>query len=159
MVFEECAFRDNGGYGVQFGGPNVDAMTFLRCVFANNSQGLVTGLSADKTVEFKDCTAGSDTAGAFPPTKAFSSVPPMADFRMPPVIRAGAAAPFECTSRSGAGEIVERLWDFNHGIAEVAANPQHTFDQPGKYRVTLVVWDAAGRGARAEKIVEVLPAQ
>ena len=58
LVFEECAFRDNGGYGVQFGGPNVDAMTFLRCVFANNNQGLVTGLSADKTVEFKDCTAG-----------------------------------------------------------------------------------------------------
>ena len=159
LVFEECAFRDNGGYGVQFGGPNVDAMTFLRCVFANNGQGLVTGLSADKTVEFQDCTTNSDKAAAFPPTKAFSSAPPVADFRMPPVIRAGAATPFACTSKSGAGEIVERLWDFNHGIAEVVANPQHTFDRPGKYRVTLIVWDAAGRGARAEKIVEVLPAQ
>jgi hypothetical protein len=158
LVFEECTFRDNGGYGVQFGGPNVDAMTFLRCVFANNGQGLVTGLSADKTVEFQGATAGSDKAGAFPPTKAFSSVPPVADFWMPMALHAGAAAPFECASKAAAGEIVERLWDFNHGIAEVAADPRHTFDQPGKYRVTLIVWDAAGRGARAEKIVEVLPA-
>jgi len=36
---------------------------------------------------------------------------------------------------------------------------KHTFDQPGKYRVTLIVWDAAGRGARAERTVEVLPAK
>jgi PKD repeat protein len=64
------------------------------------------------------------------------------------VIRAGAAASFECTSRSEAGEIIERLWDFNHGIAEVVVDPQHTFDPPGKYRVTLIVWDAAGRGGR-----------
>jgi hypothetical protein len=158
VVFEECAFRDNGGYGVQFVGANVDAVSFLRCVFANNRQGLVTGLLVDKTVEFKDCTAGSDAAGVFPPTKAFSTAPPVADFRMPPVIHVGAAAPFECTSKSGAGDIVERLWDFNHGIAEVGAHPQHSFDQPGRYRVTLIVWDAAGRGARAERTVEVLPA-
>src|ERR1017187_5036138 len=72
----------------------------------------------------------------YPPTKAFSSPPPAADFRMPQVIRAGAAAQFECASKPASGEIVERLWDFNHGIAEVTANPQHTFEQPGKYRVT-----------------------
>jgi PKD repeat protein len=134
-------------------------MAFLRCVFTDNSHGLVTGLSADKTVEFKDCTAGSDTAGAFRPTTAFPNVPPTADFQVPSVIRAGAAAPFGCTSKSGVGEIVERLWDFNHGVAEVVADPQHSFDLPGKYRVTLIVWDADGRGARAEKLVEVLPAQ
>ncbi len=157
LVFEDCSFLGNGAYGVQFVGLNVDTMTFLRCVFADNRQGLVIGLSPDKTVEFKDCTAGGDRADTFPPTQAFSSAPPVADFRIPPVIRVGAAAPFACTSRSGAGEIVERLWDFNHGIAEVGPNPEHTFDQPGKYRVALIVWDAAGRGARAEKIIEVLP--
>ncbi|MCU0916738.1 MAG: PKD domain-containing protein [Planctomycetes bacterium] len=134
-------------------------MTFLHCVFTGNNQGVVAGLSADKTVAFKDCTAGSDTADAFPPTTAFSRVPPRADFRIPAVIRAGAAASFECTSRSEGGGIIERLWDFNHGTAEVVADPQHTFDLPGKYRVTLVVWNAAGRGARAEKLVEVWPGQ
>jgi PKD repeat protein len=75
---------------------------------------------------------------------------------MPEAIRAGLPAQFDCTSKPGSGEIVERLWDFNHGMAEVGAHPQHTFDRAGKYRVTLIVWDAAGRGARAEKTIEVL---
>jgi PKD repeat protein len=78
---------------------------------------------------------------------------------MAQAIHAGEAAQFECASKAGAGEIVERLWDFNDGIPEVVANPRHTFDRPGKYRVTLIVWDAAGRGARSEKTIEVLPAK
>lgn len=77
---------------------------------------------------------------------------------MPETIRAGTPARFECVSKAGAGEIVERLWDFNDGIAEVAPNPEHRFDRPGKYRVTLVVWDSAGRGARTEQTIEVRPA-
>ena len=31
LVFEDCTFRNNGGYGVQFGGRDVDALDFLRC--------------------------------------------------------------------------------------------------------------------------------
>jgi hypothetical protein len=34
---------------------------------------------------------------------------------------------------------------------------EHTFDRPGRYRVTLIVRDRAERGARAEKPIEVLP--
>lgn len=158
LVFEDCAFRDNGGFGVQSGGANVDALTFLRCGFTSNRKGAVTGLSATQTVEFQDCTINGQ-AGAFPRTKAFAAPPPMADFKVPEVIRAGVPAQFDCTSKPGAGEIVERLWDFNHGIPEVVARPQHTFDRAGKYRVTLIAWDAAGRGARAEKTIEVLAAK
>jgi parallel beta-helix repeat protein len=159
LAFAECAFGNNGGFGVQFGGEKVDAITFLGCVFANNSQGLSVGLSPDKTVEFKNCTAGSGKAVSFPATKAFSGPVPTADFQVPQEIRAGAAAQFECISKPGTGDIVERLWDFNHGIPEITANPTHTFEKPGRYRVTLVVWDSAGRGARAEKTIEVLPGQ
>jgi hypothetical protein len=39
----------------------------------------------------------------------------------------------------------------------VTAGPKHTFSRPGKFRVTLVVWDKDGRGARAEKTIEVEP--
>jgi parallel beta-helix repeat protein len=159
LVFEECAFRNNGGYGVQFGGPKVDAVPFLRCVFTNNRQGLVTGLSPEMTVDFKDCKGAGDKAGQLPATKAFSGPAPVADFGIPQVVQAGAAAQFECKSKPASGEIAERLWDFGHGIAEVVANPKHTFEQPGKYRVTLIVWDAAGRGARAEKVIEVMSGQ
>jgi PKD repeat protein len=108
-------------------------------------------------VEFKETTVGG-TAGQFPQTKTFTSPPPTADFQMPDTIRAGESAQFTCQSKPGNGEIVQRLWDFNHGIAEVTANPHHIYDQPGKYRITLIVWDAAGRGSRIEKTVKVLAA-
>jgi parallel beta-helix repeat protein len=159
VVFEECAFRDNGGYGIQFGGPEVDFISFVRCEFTHNRQGLVTGFSPAKTVEFTDCKTGGDQTGTWPAAKQFSASVPVADFRMAQAIHAGEAAQFECASKAGVGEIVERLWDFNHGIPEVTANPRHTFDRTGKYRVTLIVWDAAGRGARSEKTIEVLPAK
>lgn len=91
LVFEECAFRNNGGYGVQFGGPNLDTMTFLGCVFTNNRQGCVTGLSPDKTVDFRDCEVGGDKVGPWPVTKAFSEPAPVADFRLPEVVHTGVA--------------------------------------------------------------------
>jgi hypothetical protein len=158
VVFEECVFRDNGGYGIQFGGPEVDFISFVRCEFTNNRQGLVTGLSPAMTVEFTGCKTGGDQTGTWPAAKKFTASAPVAAFRLPQVIRAGEAAQFECASRAEPGEIVEWLWDFNHGIPEVVLNPRHTFERPGKYRVTLIVWDAAGRGARSEKTIEVLPA-
>ncbi len=157
MEFEECAFRDNAAYGVQFCGENLNFITFLRCAFANNRQGVVTGLSPETTVEFKDSTIVGEKADSFPPARAFSSPQPSADFRLPEKVQAGTAVRFECASKPGKGEITERLWDFGHGIPEVTANPQHTFEEPGKYRVTLIVWDSGGRGARAEKTIEVLP--
>ena len=156
LVFEDCTLRDNGGYGVQSGGANVDALTFVRCGLDGNRLGWVTGFATNQTVEFNECTTGSTEVDAPRSTRSFTSPAPTADFRMPETIRGGAPARFECTSKAGTGEIVERLWDFNDGIAEVTPNPQHRFDRPGKYRVTLIVWDSAGRGARTEKTIEVL---
>ena len=64
---------------------------------------------------------------------------------------------FQCVSQATASQISERLWDFGDGIPEVKPVPQHTFEKPGKYRVTLIVWDSAGRGGRAERTIQVLP--
>jgi hypothetical protein len=76
---------------------------------------------------------------------------------VPHEIRVGQPASFRCNSRATAGQITDRLWDFGNGIPEVRAEVKHTFDRPGPHRVTLVVWDAAGRGSRSEKRVQVLP--
>lgn len=76
---------------MQSGGANVDALAFLWCAFTHNRQGAITGLSAAQTVEFKDSTINGQ-AGDFPPTKAFTNPPPVADFSMPPIIRAGLPA-------------------------------------------------------------------
>ena len=105
---------------------------------------------------FRDCKVEGNQDDRLPPAKPFPSPPPVADFRVPGPIRVGEAVQFQCRSQP-AGGIVERLWDLGDGIPEVAAGPKHTFGRPGKYRVTLIVWDKDGRGGRAEKTIEVLP--
>lgn len=159
MVFEDCVFRHNGGYGIQLGGPSVDAISFLRSAITDNGQAAVVGWSKAMVLEFCDCSVQGNQGDRLPEAKAFSSTAPQAEIRGPTTVRAGEPASFRCASRSAKGEIVERLWDFDHGLPEVTAEPQHTFEKPGTYRVTLIVWDSAGRGARAEKTVEVQPAQ
>lgn len=157
LVFEECVFKNNGGQGIQIGGgPDVDAMTFVKCVFSDNALEAGHDVAEERTMEF-DKVRLDRKSGKFSRTKRFATPPPVADFSVPLAIRVGVAASFACHSSSKAGEIVTRLWDFNHGIPELTATPSHVFDNPGKHRVTLVVWDIAGRGARMEKIVEVLP--
>jgi len=72
-------------------------------------------------------------------------------FVAPDSAAAGQVVNFVNTSRPGSGEAVAFLWDFGHSAPLAAANPQYTYGSPGIYRVTLVVWDSSGRGARAEK--------
>ncbi len=156
LVFEDCTFRDNGGYGVQLGGPNVDALHFRRCEIIGNGLDAVTRPAAYSALEFSDCLVRGNQRDQLPDAKPFSSAAPVAEFQVPEGIQAGKPAQFRCTSRASVGTLVDRLWDFGQGIAEVAAEPTKTFDQPGKYRVTLIVWDDAGRGGRTEKLIEVV---
>lgn len=156
LVFEDCVFRNNGGYGVQFGGRDVDSLDFLGSAITDNRQAAVSGPSQYTALEFSDCKVEGNNSDQLPAAKPFSSLPPVADFRLPEPIRAGEPVQFQCNSRVASG-IVERLWDFGDGIPEVTAQPKYAFGQPGKYRVTLVVWDKSGRGGRAEKMIQVLP--
>jgi len=130
VAFEDCLFEGNGGFGVQYCGDYVDKMTFLRCIFRNNGLGSVLGRTEEKTIAFPECRS-EDKYGWPLSCKQFAHPAPAAGFAMPESIRAGVAARFTCTSRAGSGDIVERLWDFNHGIAEVEANPEHVLRKPG----------------------------
>ena len=156
LVFEECAFRNNGGYGLQLGGRDVDSLDFLRATISGNGQAAVAGPSQYTALEFTDCKVAGNKDDRLPAAKPFASPPPVADFHLPESIRAGEAVRFQCNSRAEGG-VVERLWDFGDGIPEATDQPKHTFGQPGKYRVTLIVWDKSGRGGRAEKLLQVLP--
>jgi hypothetical protein len=156
LVLEECAFRANGGLGVQLGGKDVDGFTFLRCAITGNGGRAVSPPARYTALEWVDCRVEANQDNPLPPPRPFSGPPPRADFRVPAAVRAGQPAGFQCLS-AGETPIAERLWDFGHGIPEVTAEPKHTYEQPGKYRVALIVWDKAGRGARAEKTIEVLP--
>jgi hypothetical protein len=158
LVFEDCAFRFNGGYGVQLGGTDLDRLAFVRCPIVGNKLAAVSKPSQLMTLAFSQCRIVNNASNQLPACKPFATPAPRADFLVPQPIRPGVPVSFEDISRPGTGQIVERLWDFNDGIPQLTATAPHTFERPGRYRVTLIVWDSGGRGARAEKIVEVLPA-
>jgi len=159
LVFENCRFRGNGGCGLQLTGRGVDEICLRHCLISANGLAGVSAPSSYAAIEFTNCKVAGNASDTLPVSKPLPTPPPLADFRVPETIRVGEPASFTCTSRAGSGMIVQRLWDFNHGSPEIAASPQRTFDRPGKYRVTLIVWDSAGRGGRAEKIVEVSAAK
>jgi hypothetical protein len=166
LVFEDCVFRDNGGYGVQLGGPEVDVLSFRNCRFIDNAAGPGKPPGAATRVEFLNCTmAARGQSEALPDVRHFSGSGPQAEFESPERIHVGQPATFRCVSKADqragktgdANGIVDRLWDFGHGIPAVAAEAVATFPTPGTGRVTLVVWDAEGRGALVEKQVVVEP--
>jgi parallel beta-helix repeat protein len=157
LMFEECAFRDNDGFGIQTCGEGVDALNFVRCSFNDNREGVAVGFEPHQRVDFRDCLIRDGGRSGIPPTAALTTALPTADFECPENPRVGQPIPFTCLSQPGTGMIVERLWDFQHGVAETEPRPQHTFDASGDYRVTLIVWDRGGQGARREKTIQVLP--
>ncbi len=154
LVLDECWIRNNGGLGVQFSGNNLDLLSFDRCSITGNAGRAMNQPSAYSKLEFFECRLEGNQRNQLPPAKKFANFPPQPDFTVPDLIRARTPAPFLCTSTPETN-IVERLWDFGDGIPQTIPDPTHTFERPGKYRVTLVVWDKHGRGARAEKIVQV----
>lgn len=166
LVFEECVFRGNGGYGVQIGGADVDMLSFRKCSFIDNAAGPGTPPGPSNRVEFQGCTmAAKGRKQKRPDAQPFSDLAPAADFQIPERIQVGQPATFRCMSKAeqapgdavASDGIVDRLWDFGHGIPAVAAEAVVTFEKPGPQRVTLVVWDTMGRGSRIEKQVTVEP--
>lgn len=150
FVFESCRFDNNGGYGLQLGGGDIDGLTFRNCSVQGNQGAAFSGQAANVFIE--GCTVAGNGKDNLPENQQrFATPAPKAEFTMPERIVAGDPAKFACTSTG----VAELLWDFNDGIPETAAEVEHTFAKAGKYRVTLIVWDEGGQGARVERMVEV----
>ncbi len=155
VVFEECDFSDNARYGLQLGGPAVDSLSFVRCAIRGNKTGAVIGPRDYTALEWKDCVVEGNGNNDLTPAKAFSSPPPIAGFQTPVGAAAGEAVTFSNTSVATKGKIVGALWDFGDGSPTAEMNGSHVYERPAEYRVTLVVWDDAGRGARTERRVQI----
>ena len=76
MVFEECIFADNGGYGVQLGGRDIDALTFLRCKITGNGLAAVIGPHAYSALELIDCAVCRNKSDQLPAAKPFAAAAP-----------------------------------------------------------------------------------
>jgi hypothetical protein len=154
-VFEECDFSENDGLGLQFGGADLDAFTFLNCNFRNNKGAAVAGLKEYTALEWTRCVVEGNKSDELRPAKPFPQPAPTAAFEVPEKARVGEAVRFVSAARAAQGQLAATLWDFGDGppVSEPAA--AHTYARAGEYRVTLIVWDEAGRGARAEKLLRV----
>ncbi|MCR4414104.1 MAG: right-handed parallel beta-helix repeat-containing protein [Thermoguttaceae bacterium] len=155
LVLEECEVRDNGRLGLQLFNGQVDHLSFLRCAVKNNKDAAATDIHDYTALEWTNCAVEGNGSNKLPPAKPFPQPPPVASFDAPAKAHAGEPVTFCSTSRAAQGDIKAVLWDFNDGAPSTEAQTTHIFHRPGNYRVTLVVWDAAGRGARTERWVRV----
>ncbi len=154
-VFEECDFSDNNGYGLQLGGTGLDAFSFLRCSVARNKAAAMVGLRDYSALEWTGCKVEANANNEIRPQKSFPRPAPVAAFKAPTKTRVDDLIHFTNESRAAQGRVAAVLWDFDDGAPSSELEPAHAFPQPGDYRVTLVVWDELGRGARTEQHILV----
>jgi PKD repeat protein len=106
-------------------------------------------------LEWANNTVSGNGADAQPGSLGFVSPKPVASFTAHGTARVNQPLTFANQSHAPGGSIAHALWDFGDGPPSNASNPVHTYVKPGIYRVTLVVWDTAGRGARSEAQIGV----
>lgn len=157
LVFEECEFSNNRKLGLQLGGPNVDSLCFLRCSIKNNKLGAVSGPHDYSHLDWVDCSVEGNGRNTLPPAKPFPALPPTASFGVAANVRVGEPVTFVSNAKAAKGSIATVMWDFEESIPVIEPQATHTYNAPGDYRVTLLVWDERGRAARAEKLVRVAP--
>lgn len=154
-VFDQCEMANNGRYGVQLGGPEVDFLTFLRCTITGNKGTAVADLRDYTAMEFVDCTVAGNGNNNLPPNKPFPTPPPQATLQGPEQVGVGQRAEFTCDSVAAKDPDAVVMWDLGDGIPMRGDRVRHTYLTPGKYLVAMILWDANGRGVRQEKTVTV----
>ena len=91
-----------------------------------------------------------------PPSKgSFFDNPPSASILAPASFVPGQPVSF-AFDYAGPHSIGNILWDLGDGLPETVSNPVHVYDQGGTYRVNLVIWDALGRAAHDEIVLNAL---
>ncbi|HOE61232.1 MAG TPA: right-handed parallel beta-helix repeat-containing protein [Kiritimatiellia bacterium] len=153
VTFDGNQITDNGGMAFQILGKNVNHLTFIRNVIANNAGASIRTYLGDAVVWEDNLVSGNKTNVTLT-TCGEMGAAPVAAFDAPETARAGEPVAFRDTSVDPEG-IAQRLWDFGDGLPCLEAQPKHVYRKPGAYRVTLVVWNASKRAALAERIVRV----
>ncbi|MBI4585135.1 MAG: right-handed parallel beta-helix repeat-containing protein [Planctomycetes bacterium] len=156
LTLEECEMSGNQRHGVQLVSADVDSMSFVRCKITGNAGSAVVSPDKFTAIECKDCTVEGNGNNTLPANRPFPNPPPTASFTVSHESSAGKPVSFTSTSKATTGNIAAVLWDFNDGPPSTETVTTHIYSKPGEYRVTLVVWDEFGRGARCERIVSVV---
>lgn len=157
MTFDSCTFSGNASRGLSFSGSNVDHLTIENCSISNNVTEAFGPYSGYTALELTNNKITGNGSNANPAPAAFGNKKPVAAISSPATGSVGQAISFQSSSYDPdeGDSILHLLWDFGDGIPSVDTNPTYTFNKAGTYRVTLLVWDQAGRGDIVEKTITI----
>jgi hypothetical protein len=156
VVFDGNRITDNAGFGIQLtSGEGVNHICFINNIITNNALGSINHYPEVPVIWEGNLVSGNGVNTQLQ-TQGFPGEPPVASFSCPDTARVGVPVQFQNTSTAPGSEIEHVLWDFDAGVPATDSNPVTTYERPGAYRVSLIVWNQDGRGCRpAEKVIHV----
>jgi len=147
LTFDSNRFTDNGGQAFQILGRDVNCLTFVNNVIANNASASIRDYPGDTVVWENNLVVGNKT-NAVLESRGDLGGKPTASFSAPARARVGEPVVFKNTS-TDADAVTHVLWDFDDGVPCTEMSPSHTYLKPGAYRVNLLVWNRRDNVARA----------
>jgi hypothetical protein len=150
MVLDYCQMSGNGRCGIQVTQHGHDFWSFQQCAIEGNDGAAMTAYEATDALEWIDCTVRENGSDTLPDAIAFSTPPPTVAISGPETAAVGEAVRLSATAAPGSGEIIQTLWDLGAGPPVDGNAAEYAYSEPGEYLITLIVWDTAGRAARAE---------
>ena len=158
ITFEENQIINNEGFGIVGGDPSSDVMdhlSFFNNIIANNGDASIANDPGGEDLEWENNEVYGNGYGVQLESRGFDNQKPIADFNIPASGVVGEEIVFTNNSYDPDGEIGHVLWDFDDSYPVSDFSPTHIYTKPGEYRVTLLIWDEPGRGARAEHFITI----
>ena len=158
ITFEENQIINNEGFGIVGGDPSSDIMdhlSFFNNIIANNGDASIANDPGGEDLEWENNEVYGNGYDVQLESRGFDNQKPIADFNIPASGVVGEEIVFTNNSYDPDGEIGHVLWDFDDSYPVSDFSPTHIYTKPGEYRVTLLVWDEPGRGARAEHFITI----
>ena len=158
ITFEENQIINNEGAGITGGDPDseaMDHMSFINNTIANNAEASIENDPGGDDLEWENNEVYGNGYNIQLESRGFENQKPIAEFNIPSNGSVGEEIVFTNNSYDPDGEIGHVLWDFDDSYPVSDFSPTHVYTKPGEYRVTLLVWDEPGRGARAEHYITI----
>jgi|GEM_PF-487439 len=153
VSLDSCEIRNNQSLGIQMG-PSMDQLSVINTAITGNTGAAATAYGG-VDLEWTGNTVTGNGDNTQPTSRGFSNTKPTANFTAPTSAAIGQNVTFTSTSSDPGGSIAHYLWDFNDGLPATSSSVTRSYSKAGTYRVSLVVWDKLGRGARVEKNISI----
>ena len=158
ITFEENEIINNEGAGITGGDPDSEVMnhlSFINNTIANNAEASIENDPGGENLEWENNEIYGNGYDVQLESRGFDNQKPIAEFNIPASGVVGEEIAFTNNSYDPDGEIGHVLWDFDDSYPVSDFSPTHIYTKPGEYRVTLLIWDEPGRGARAEHFITI----